>query len=345
MQEMFAPLPSAPLPRPSVPRVIDMHGHCGAPEAERLLAGRAERSAEMAASAAASGEASMRYNGTVMLPQAFARMGSLEKRLEDLDLMGVDVQVVSPSPHLYAYWADAALASELVEAVNGAAAALVKQAPTRLSALGIVSMQHPELAAEQIVTAKAAGLKGIEISASVGELELSDPHFDPVWQAAEAAGMPIFIHPLGTSLGARLNRFYLSNAIGQPTETTIALSHLIFSGVFDRFPRLKVVGAHGGGYLPAYIGRSDHTWRVRPEARSCAREPSSYLRNIWVDTVVFDRQRLADLVRYMGADRVMFGTDYPFDMADCRPDQVASSLNEADRVAVMGGTAAALFDL
>ena len=345
MADLLNPLPSQQLARVAVQRVIDMHGHCGAPEAEKLLADRPERAAEMAASAAAGGAASMRHNGTVMLPQAFARMGSLEKRLADLDLMGVDLQVVSPSPHLYAYWADETLAGELVDAANRAAAALVQQAPARLTGLGIVSMQHPELAAAQAHAAKDAGLKGIEISASVGPLELSDPSFDPIWQAAEAAGMPVFIHPLGTSLGARLDRFYLSNAVGQPAETTMALSHMIFGGVFDRFPALKVVGAHGGGYLPAYIGRSDHTWRVRPEARGCAREPSTYLRNIWVDTVVFDRPRLADLVRYMGADRVMFGTDYPFDMADCRPDAVATALAEADRAAVMGGTAAALFGL
>ncbi|WP_127108507.1 amidohydrolase family protein [Pararhodobacter zhoushanensis] len=339
------PLPTGQLTRPDVPCVIDMHGHCGAPEAEALLASRPERAAEMGAQARSTGAASSQHNRTVMLPAAGARMASLEKRLADLDLMGVDVQLVAPSPHLYAYWADEGLAGELVAVVNAAAVALVARAPERLAGMGMVSMQYPDLAAQQIHAAKAAGLKGIEISASVGERELSDPVFTPVWAAAEETGLPVFIHPLGTSLGARLDRFYLSNTIGQPVETTIALTGLILSGVLDRHPRLKLVGAHGGGYLPAYIGRADHTWCVRPEARGCAALPSEYLSRIWVDTVVFDRTQLSDLVQRMGADRVMFGTDYPFDMADCRPDQVAAALPLSARAAVMGGTAAALFNL
>ena len=339
------PLPQTPLPRVAVSRVIDMHGHCGAPEADALLAARPERQAEMAAQAAGTGAASMAHNRAVMLPEAGARMASLDRRLADLDLMGVDLQVVAPSPHLYAYWADPGLAAELVAAANGAVTALVARAPERLAGMGIVAMQHPDLAAGQIHAARAAGLKGIEISASVGPRELSDPAFDPVWAAAEETGLPLFLHPLGTSLGPRLASFYLSNTIGQPLETTIALSSLILSGVLDRFPGLKLVGAHGGGYLPAYLGRLDHTWRVRPEARICARRPSEYLSRIWVDTVVFDRSQLRDLVARMGADRVMFGTDYPFDMADCRPDEVAAALAPEDRAAILGGTAAALFSL
>lgn len=322
-----------------------MHGHCGAPEAEALLDGRPERVTEFEAMARASGSGSARHNGTVMLPQAGTRMASLEHRLADMDLMGVDLQVVSPSPHLYAYWADRTLAAELVAAVNCAVCGLVERGQGRLAGLGSVAMQHPDLAAQQVYAAHRAGLKGIEISASVGPRELSDLAFAPVWTVAEETGMPVFIHPLGSTLGTRLDRFYLSNTIGQPLETTIALSQMIFSGVLDRHPGLKLVGAHGGGYLPAYIGRADHTWRFRPEARHCAALPSEYLRRIWVDTVVFDRRQLGDLVRLMGADRIMFGTDYPFDMADCRPDAVAAALNIDDRAAVMGGTAAALFGL
>lgn len=339
------PLPDTALPRIDVPRVIDMHGHCGAPEAETLLAGRPERQAEMEAQAKGTGAASMAHNLAVMLPAAGARMASLDKRLADLDLMGVDLQVVSPSPHLYAYWADPTLAADLVEAANTAAAGLVARAPDRLAGMGIVAMQHPDLAADQIRQAKEMRLKGVEISASVGSRELSDPAFDPVWHAAEETGMPVFIHPLGTSLGPRLSSFYLSNTIGQPLETTIALSSLIISGVLDRFPGLKLVGAHGGGYLPAYIGRLDHTWRVRPEARQCRERPSDYLSRIWVDTVVFDPEQLRALIARMGAARVMFGTDYPFDMADCRPDTLAEALPAQDRTAIMGGNAEALFSL
>ncbi|MBN8292425.1 amidohydrolase [Rhodobacter sp. NTK016B] len=339
------PLPDTALPRVAVPRVIDMHGHCGAPDAEALLDGRPERLAEFQAQAAGTGAASMAHNRAVMLPAAGARMASLDKRLADLDLMGIDLQVVSPSPHLYAYWADPALANDLVAATNAAVAALVARAPERLAGMGMVAMQHPDLAADQIRQARATGLKGIEISASVGARELSDPDFDPVWHAAEETGLPVFIHPLGTSLGSRLSSFYLSNTIGQPLETTIALSSLIISGVLDRFPGLKLIGAHGGGYLPAYIGRLDHTWRVRPEARQCRERPSDYLSRIWVDTVVFDPEQLRSLVARMGAGRILFGTDYPFDMADCRPDTLAEALPAHDRAAIMGGNAEALFSL
>lgn len=347
---LTSPLPAAPLPRAPVARVIDMHGHCGAPDAERLLAGRPERAAEMAAMAAASGAASMRHNAEVMLPAAGARMASLERRLADLDMMGVDLQIVAPSPHLYAYWADPVLAGELVAAVNSAAVALVARAPERLAGMGIVALQHPELAARQLREAAALGLRGVEISSSAGGMELCDQRLDPFWAEAEASGMPVFIHPLGSSLGARLDGFYLSNTIGQPAETAIALSQMIFSGVFDRFPALKVVGAHGGGYLPAYIGRSDHAWAVRPEARGCERPPSSYLDRIWVDSIVFDRAQVLALMARMGAGRVMFGTDYPFDMSDCRPAALAAALagdaaGEAAMNSVLGGTAAALFGL
>lgn len=337
------PLPQGPQARAEAPRIIDMHGHCGAPDADALLAGRPERGAEMGRMAASTGGPSMAHNGKSMLPAAGARFANLEKRLSDLDWMGIDLQIVSPSPILYAYWADAGLAAEVVEAANNAAAALVVRAPERLAGMGIAAIQHPELAASQLNAAQAAGLKGIEISASVGDLGLDDPSLEPFWAAADETGMPVFIHPLGTSLGARLDQFYLSNTIGQPIETTIGLSQMIFSGVFDRFANLKVVAAHGGGYLPSYIGRSDHTWRVRPEARVCRELPSSYLSRIWFDTVVFDQAQLEALVTRVGADRVMFGTDYPFDMSDCNPAALAAGLSENDRAPVMGGTAAALF--
>lgn len=337
------PLPQAPQRRAAAPRVIDMHGHCGAPDADALLAGRPERVAEMGRMAASTGGASMAHNGKAMLPAAGARFASLEKRLSDLDWMGIDLQIVSPSPILYAYWADAGLAAEVVAAANGGASTLVARAPDRLAGMGIAALQHPELAADQLKAAQAAGLKGIEISASVGDLGLDDPSLEPFWAAADETGMPLFIHPLGTSLGARLDKYYLSNTIGQPIETTIGLSQMIFSGVFDRFANLKVVAAHGGGYLPSYIGRSDHTWKVRPEARVCRDLPSTYLGRIWFDTVVFDAAQLAALIARVGAGRVMFGTDYPFDMSDCQPATLAEGLNENDRAPVMGGTAADLF--
>lgn len=337
-------VPTSPAPRQDV-RVIDIHGHAGAPKVDALISQRPEFGNAMKRMAAATGPASMKHNSDVMLPRAGGRFASLDQRMTDLDNMGIDMQVVCPSPHIYSYWADEALATELVGLANEAMTDIVSQASGRLAALGIVSLQHPELAAEQIRALMAAGLKGFEISTAVGPLELSHESLDPVWQTAEEQGAVVFVHPLGSSLGSRLNRDYLSNTIGQPAETTIALSHMIFAGVFDRYPDLKVLAAHGGGYLPHYIGRSDHAWSVRPEIQSCANLPSSYLKKIWFDTVIFDDTYLGYLIDNVGADRVAFGTDYAFDMGDYDVDRLAKSLPDVTRETVMSGTAAALLGL
>lgn len=338
-------VPTSPQPRQNV-KVIDIHGHAGAPKVDKLVAERPEFAHGMQMMAKGTGPVSMQHNAEVMLPRAMSRFASLDARLQDLENIGIDMQVVSPSPHMYNYWAEEELAEDIVGFANEAMLALVAQAPDKLAALGLVAMQHPEMAASQIKQLMASGLKGFEISTSVGAKELSDPELDIVWKAAEETGAVVFIHPLGTSLGERLNRDYLYNTIGQPTETTIALSHLIFSGVFDRFPKLKVLAAHGGGYLPYYIGRSDHAWAVRPEVQSCANVPSSYLRNIWFDTVLFDDKQLAYLIDRVGADRVVFGTDYAFDMGDFDLQRLSSTLNsQASKEAVLSKTAIELLQL
>jgi aminocarboxymuconate-semialdehyde decarboxylase len=151
----------------------------------------------------------------------------------------------------------------------------------------------------------------------------------------------VFVHPWGCSLGERLATHYLGNTVGQPTETTVALSRLIFTGVLDRFPRLKLVAAHGGGYLPTYIGRSDHAWRVRPDARGCAEPPSSYLRRMWFDALVYTPRALRHLVEEVGADRVVLGTDHPFDMGVTDPVARldAAGLDPVARDAIAGGNA------
>ena len=344
----FSPLPRGPQPR-SPHFTIDIHGHAGSPEIEKLVEGRTERAAEIAAMAKASGAASMAFNASDMLPRAMARMVSLQTRLTDLDWMGIDHQVVSTSPNQYCYWAEEGLAREIVAAGNASIRNVVTAAAGRLSGLGLVSLQHPELAAHQLEdTVFRMGFRGVEISASVGGRELSDPSFEPFWEAANALSAVIFIHPLGSSLGARLDRFYLSNTIGQPIETTIALLSLISSGVLDRYPRIRFLAAHGGGYLPHYVGRADHAWRVRPEARGCQEPPSVYLSRIWFDTVVFRPENLALLVTLAGEDKVLMGTDYPFDMGDYAPhDLIANKagLSKATDSAILGGNASALLGI
>ena len=187
---------------------------------------------------------------------------------------------------------------------NRLIAAHVAQAPDRLTGLGVVPLQHPSRIVEYLDDAVLGrGLAGVEISSFAGDVELSDERLEPFWARAAELGAVVFLHPFGCSLDERLDRFYLSNTVGQPTENAVALSHLIFSGVLDRHPDLKIVAAHGGGYLPFAIGRSDRAWRVRPEARRCEHEPSSYLRKLWFDTVVHDPAALRHLVEVAGGSR------------------------------------------
>lgn len=328
---------------------IDLHCHAIVPGTEALVAGTPQKVAEPAMMLAAMGQASVAHNNASMLPIAGPRLTRIEQRLADMDAMGVDVQVVSPSPTQYYYWADAELAREIVRVGNEAIARLCQDRPTRLAGLGSVALQHPELACEQLEHAlKVLGLRGVEISTSVNGLELDDPSLRIFWARAEALGALVFIHPMGTTLGARTASHYLVNTIGQPLETTIALSRLIFGGVLDEHPALRILAAHGGGYLPTSIGRSDHAWAVRPEAAANTRvRPGDWLKRIWFDSVVYDPLALRHLVDRVGASQVVVGTDYPFDMGHydvhALVDEIPG-LTEEQRAAILGGNAARLID-
>lgn len=271
---------------------------------------------------AAAGELELRRNGTASLavsgPMVGARVPRLTDvavRLAEMDRQGVDRQWVSVSPNHFYPWADEDLAVWVARETNRLVAEHVALAPDRLVGLGVVPLQHPARLVEALDDAVLDhGLAGVEISSFAGAVELSDERLEPFWARAVEHGAVVFLHPFGCSLDERLNRFYLSNTVGQPTENAVALSHLIFAGVLDRHPELTLVVAHGGGYLPTAIGRSDHAWRVRPDARGCAHEPSTYLKRIWFDTVVHDELALRRLVETVGGGRVVLGSDYPFDM-------------------------------
>jgi aminocarboxymuconate-semialdehyde decarboxylase len=267
-----------------------------------------------------------------------------------MDAMGVDIQVLSPSPTQYYYWAERELAESLVKVQNEYVAELCAQYPKRFLGLGTLALQHPELAAQQLDHALGSlGLKGVEISTSVNGQELDADPLKPFWKKAEELNAIVFIHPFGTTLGARVSTHYLNNIIGQPLETTIALSHLIFSGVLDRHPGLKIVAAHGGGYLPSYCGRSNHGHSVRPEARADAPQiPLHYLKKLWFDTLVYEPEALRHLIDVVGASQVIVGTDYPFDMGHYAPHALVEEtprITEADAVAILGGNAASLLGL
>lgn len=322
-------------------RTVDIHAHAMFPAVETLTAGRSERSGEDAFRVATMGQASVDYNRAVMIPDCFPRLTQLGKRLADMDACGVDVQIVSPSPNQYHYWAPQDLAEDIVRIQNDALADLVGQAPDRLLALGAIAMQHPALAVEQMRhCVRDLGFKGVEISSVIDGADLSDRRFDPVWAEAEALGAVVFIHPMGCSLDERLAPAYLSNHVGQPVEHAVALSHLIFGGVLDRHSGLKIVAAHGGGYLPAHMGRADHAWAQRSDACTCAHRPSSYLGRLHFDSLVYEPRDLALLIERVGVSQVVVGTDYPFDMGHYDIHGLIAGvpgLTDSDRADLLGG--------
>jgi aminocarboxymuconate-semialdehyde decarboxylase len=328
---------------------IDLHCHALTLAAERLVADQPQKLAERATQLRMLGEASFEYTQNVMLKAAFPKLTDLAQRLHDMDQMGVDIQVLSPAPNQYYYWAEPDLARELCRTINEHIASLVAQHPDRLLGLGSVALQHPELSIEQLDYAvETLGLRGIEVSSQVAGLELADPKFERFWARAEQLGCIVFLHPLGTTLGERLNRHYLSNTLGQPLETSVALSYLIFGGTLDRHPGLKLVAAHGGGYLASYIGRSDHAWTARPDAHGCQRPPSEYLRQILFDTIVYRPEQLRHLIAEAGIEQIVLGTDYPYDMAHYEIRALLDALpelSETDRAAILGGNAARLLGI
>ena len=264
-------------------------------------------------------------------------------RLAAMDAAGIDVQLVSPMP-IHHYWADRDLADRYASTVNAGLLDHCAAAPGRLIGLGTAPLQHPGLAAEVLRRAVGDGLRGVEVATYVAGLELADPSLEPFWAAAAELGAVVFVHPWGCTLGDRLATAYLSNVVGNPVETAVALSRLIFSGLLDRYPGLKVLAAHGGGYLPGYLGRGDHAWHVRPDARTCAEPPSAYIRRLWFDALVYTADGLRTLAAAAGAERVLLGTDYPFDMGITDPlDRLAAAgLPPSAAEAIRGGNAAAL---
>jgi aminocarboxymuconate-semialdehyde decarboxylase len=265
-----------------------------------------------------------------------------------MDAMGVDVQILSPSPTQYYYWADRELAAAVVQSQNETIAEACGAHPDRFAGLAAVSLQFPELAAQQLeYCVRELGFKGAEISSHVSGTEISDPQFAPFWQKAEELGAVIFLHPLGVTLRDRLRDHYLANIIGVPLETTIALSHLIYGGVLDDYPGLKILAAHGGGFFSHYNGRFDHGWEVRPECQKCKHPPSEYLRRIHFDTIVHEPSQLRKLADTVGVERLILGTDYPFDMGCFDPLEFvhSSGLSDEECAQVLARNAAELFGL
>lgn len=272
------------------------------------------------------------------------------ERFATMDRMGVDMQLVMPSPPQCYHTVAAEYAVPAARMINDGIAEFVSRHKDRFIPCGTVPMQDGHESAKELERCvKTLGFKGVEILTNVAGKELSDPAFAPFWKKAEELGAVVIIHPNGFTEGRRFSRFYFNNVVGNPLETALALHYLIFDGVLERHPRLKIFAMHGGGYLGAYSGRIDHAWGARSDCHAnLPSPPSSYLKKVYFDTVVFTALQLEALVRTFGVDHVIMGTDYPFDMLENDPiGHIASvgGFDDATRAALAGGNAKKMLGL
>jgi aminocarboxymuconate-semialdehyde decarboxylase len=301
-------------------KTVDIHAHCAFPDAMAMM------------------NLKPRPDKLVMGPE----------RLEAMDQQGIDIEALSINP--YWYKAERDVAAALIKLQNEKLAELVAKQPDRFVAFATMALQHPDLAVEQLEYGiKKLGLRGVSVGGSVEGLELAHPKFHPVWAKAEELGCLIFIHPVGTrELAPRLHgNGGLENTIGNPLETTLALSHLIYEGTLDRFPGLKICAAHGGGYLPSYADRSDAVCVTFPDRCTSVplkKKPTEYLRQLYYDSIVFTPQALRHLADQVGAGQIMMGTDYPFPWTHTSVDHILSTpgLSDAEHAAMLGDTAVKL---
>ena len=311
-------------------QTIDTHAHCYFQDAIDLMGA----------------EASTVLPPVKGVPEHFI---VVEKRLAAMDAQGIDLQVLSINP--YWYRKDRATASEICKLNNRRLSELCSLKPDRLAAFATLPLQFPDLAVEFLDDAvKKLALRGAAVGSSVMGEDFSDPKFFPVWAKAEELGAVIFIHPQSQPEMAKRYKGngWLSNTVGNPLDTTIALQHLIFEGVLDRFPRLKILAAHGGGYLPSYANRGDHACFVSPQ--NCddkivlKKKPSEYLNQIFFDAMVFSPEGLRHLVAQVGAAQIVMGTDHPIPWEEHPVEHIMStkSLSDAERIAILGRNAAKL---
>lgn len=326
---------------------IDIHCHVMSPECEELVAPALtpDRDAFFRFSSPATLEYNRRH-----LADILPKMTSPEVRLRDMDAMGIDVQAISVAPPQYFYWTEPDLGVRLARLGNENLAAVVARHPDRFVGLGTLPLQDVDASiAELDRIVDELGFTGIEICTSVNGTDFDDPRFRPLLERIQELDVLVVMHPNGFSHGERLAEYYLINTIGMPMDSTVALGRMIFGGVFERFPDLKVCVVHGGGYLPFYSARFDHAYHAREDCREhITHPPSAYLRRLFFDTMVFDPEDLGTLIARYGADHVLLGTDYPYDMGETDPRGLVASvegLDDKERSLVLGGNAARLLRL
>lgn len=308
-------------------KTIDAHAHCHIRDIVPLLGAEAS-------------VLTPKINGA---QEAFIE---IEQRLKAMDAQGVDMEVLSINP--FWYKKDRDLAAQIVKIQNEKLAELCASKPDRFAAFASLTLQAPDLAVQELEAAvKKQGFRGAAIGGEVAGFEFSDPKFHPVWAKAEELGAVLFIHPLGVpELSRRLSgNGWLGNAIGNPLETTIALSHLIFEGTLDRFPGLKILAAHGGGYLPSYADRTDHACLVAPAFCNpnikLKKKPSEYLKQLYFDSLVFTPEAIRHLVAQVGISQIIMGSDYPYRWQLHPVDHIfaCTSLTDEEKVAILRDTA------
>src|SRR3954471_19574029 len=314
-------------------KTIDVHSHCHFREVGALLGADA---------------ASVQLPPVNGAAEAFIEV---DKRLAAMDAQAVDMEVLSINPFWYSK--DRDLAGQIVKLQNEKLAELCASKPDRFAAFASLTLQAPDLAVTELETAvKKQGLKGAAIGGAVSGVEFSDPKFHPVWAKAEELGVPLFIHPQGVpELNKRLSgNGWLGNTIGNPLETTIALSHLIFEGTLDRFAGLKVIAAHGGGFLPSYADRSDHACMVGPKGCNpdvkLKKAPTEYLKQLYFDSLIFSPETIRHLAAPVRAGQIVLGSDYPYPWQLHPVDHIlaSTSLSDDEKADILGRTAAKLFN-
>lgn len=296
-----------------------------------------------------SGEEMLLINGEEAGPVS-DRFYHPDSRIRDMEAMGVDFQVVSPSPFMFYYWADGDVAMDVARLTNDGIASLVKARPGEFAGMATVPLQDVAKAADELRRAATSlGLKALYMGTNINGKELDCPELWPFYEEVQSLDIPIFLHPFYGASSERMKDYYFKNLIGNPLDTTLAASRLIFGGVLKEFARLCFCLPHGGGQLPYIIGRLRHGYNVRAECKTKIEQaPEAYLGNFYFDTITHYGSALAYLVRSMSPSRVLLGSDYPYDMGDWGPVSSVrklSGFSEAEKSMILGMTAKKLLKL
>jgi aminocarboxymuconate-semialdehyde decarboxylase len=266
-----------------------------------------------------------------------------DKRIQECNHHHIDVQVLSTIPVMFSYWAKPMDVLDLSMFLNDHLADIVHRYPKRFVGLGTVPLQHPELAIKELERCMKIGLKGVQIGSHVNEWNLNAPELFPFFQAAQEMNAAIFVHPWDMMAKEKMTEYWLPWLVGMPAESSLAICSMIFGGVFERLPNLKVAFAHGGGSFPATIGRIEHGFNVRPDLVAVHNEvnPREYLNRIYLDTLVHDPLKLDYLLNLMGPTQLALGTDYPFPLGELEPGKLIESMPYEDNIKerLLNGTA------